>query len=299
MENVLEINNLSKHYGPLRAVDQLNLTIPKGKVFGLLGPNGSGKTTTLGMILDVINPTSGTISWFGEGNSHHLRKRIGSILETPVFYPYMSGYNNLLTVAKIKEVPEEKIEEVLQKVNLTGRENDPFKTYSLGMKQRLAIAAALLSDPEVLIFDEPTNGLDPQGIADIRKLIVAIANEGKTIILASHLLDEVQRVCDFFAVLRRGQLVHVGPVADVKNEISTAEIAAADMDQLRKSLSEIYQVSKVSKEGSLFIIEIEENFTLAELNARLFEEGIAVNHLTMRAKNLEQQFLEILAQNPS
>lgn len=299
MENVLEINNLSKHYGPLRAVDQLNLTIPKGKVFGLLGPNGSGKTTTLGMILDVINPTSGTISWFGEGNSHHLRKRIGSILETPVFYPYMSGYNNLLTVAKIKEVPEEKIEEVLQKVNLTGRENDPFKTYSLGMKQRLAIAAALLSDPEVLIFDEPTNGLDPQGIADIRKLIVAIANEGKTIILASHLLDEVQRVCDFFAVLRRGQLVHVGPVADVKNEISTAEIAAADMDQLRKSLSEIYQVSKVSKEGSLFIIEIEENFSLAELNARLFEEGIAVNHLTMRAKNLEQQFLEILAQNPS
>lgn len=299
MENVLEINNLSKHYGPLRAVDQLNLTIPKGKVFGLLGPNGSGKTTTLGMILDVINPTSGTISWFGEGNSHHLRKRIGSILETPVFYPYMSGYNNLLTVAKIKEVPEEKIEEVLQKVNLTGRENDPFKTYSLGMKQRLAIAAALLSDPEVLIFDEPTNGLDPQGIADIRKLIVAIANEGKTIILASHLLDEVQRVCDFFAVLRRGQLMHVGPVADVKNEVSTAEIAAADMDQLRKSLSEIYQVSKVSKEGSLFIIEIEENFSLAELNARLFEEGIAVNHLTMRAKNLEQQFLEILAQNPS
>lgn len=299
METVLEIKDLSKHYGRIRAVDQLNLSIPKGKVFGLLGPNGSGKTTTLGMILDVINPTSGSFSWFGEGNSHQLRKRIGSILETPIFYPYMSGYNNLLAVAKIKEVPVENIPWVLEKVNLLGRENDPFKNYSLGMKQRLAIASALLSDPEVLIFDEPTNGLDPQGIADIRQLIINIANGGKTIILASHLLDEVQRVCDHFAVLRQGQLIHTGLVADVRNSVPTAEIAAADMALLGTELSKIQGVAKATKEGSKFIVELDDHINLAAVNTKLVRAGVEVSHLTMVNKNLEQQFLEILAQKRS
>ena len=187
-EPVLKISGLSKRYGKIQAVSDLSLEIEKGSVFGMLGPNGSGKTTTLAMILGVVNPTAGSYSWFGEGDSPELRKRVGSILEHPIFYPSMSARKNLEIVCHIKDVDTKRIEEVIDIVGLKDRENDAFRTYSLGMKQRLAIGAALLSDPEVLIFDEPTNGLDPQGIAQIRALIKDIAKMGKTIILASHLL---------------------------------------------------------------------------------------------------------------
>ncbi|MEL7534665.1 MAG: ATP-binding cassette domain-containing protein, partial [Bacteroidota bacterium] len=201
--NVLSTRNLHKNYGRITAVNQLNLEVPEGTVFGLLGPNGSGKTTTLGMILGVTSPTSGDFLWFGEAASHKQRKQVGSILEKPNFYPNFSAYKNLALACKIKEVSSDRIDEVLEQVGLAERKNDSFQTFSLGMKQRLAIGSALLAHPKVLILDEPTNGLDPEGIAEIRELIIDIASTGKTIILASHLLDEVQKVCTDFAVLRK------------------------------------------------------------------------------------------------
>src|SRR5690606_31511674 len=192
----------------------------------MLGPNGSGKTTTLGMLMGVVNPTSGSFQWFGESPTPQIRRKIGAVLEHPIFYPYLSGLKNLELNAMIKQCPAENIEKVLDAVELTGRKDDKYKTYSLGMKQRLAIASALLNDPTVLILDEPTNGLDPMGIAEIREIIKKIAANGKTIILASHLLDEVQKVCTHFAVLKKGNLVHVGPVDDVSQGAEIVEVNA-------------------------------------------------------------------------
>ena len=207
METILQINELTKRYRRLTALDGLSLEIEKGQVFGLLGPNGSGKTTTLGILLDVIQPTSGSFQWFGGESNSDSRKKIGSILETPCFYPYLSASRNLRIVAEIKGCEKKRIDEVLEWVGLYDRRNDSFKTFSLGMKQRLAIAAALLPDPPVLILDEPTNGLDPTGIAEIRGLIQDISERGKTLILASHLLDEVQKVCSHFAILQKGKKI--------------------------------------------------------------------------------------------
>jgi ABC-type multidrug transport system ATPase subunit len=236
MPKVLEINNLSKNYGRIKAVDQASFSVEKGQVFGILGPNGSGKTTTLGIILDVIQPSEGSYQWFEEPNSHQQRKKIGSILETPNFYPYLSAVNNLKIVADIKGIDYSDIERVLKVTNLVDRKDDKFKTYSLGMKQRMSIASALLGDPEVLVLDEPTNGLDPQGIAEVRNLIIELGNQGKTIILASHLLDEVEKVCTHAAVLKKGKFF-----LQVMSERfwvmwPKVEIAAAD-NELLKSLA--------------------------------------------------------------
>src|SRR5688572_2298659 len=192
----------------------------------MLGPNGSGKTTTLGMLMSVVNPSAGSYKWFDEPPSAQVRKKIGAVLEHPIFYPYLSGQKNLELNAKIKECPPENIPNVLELVELTDRRHDKYKTYSLGMKQRLAIASALLNNPTVLILDEPTNGLDPMGIAEIRELIKKIAANGKTIILASHLLDEVQKVCTHFAILRKGSLIHCGPVEEVNAGSETIEVRA-------------------------------------------------------------------------
>ena len=202
METVLSTQQLTKNFGRLCAVNHLDLEVNRGEVFGMLGPNGSGKTTTLGMLMGVVNPTAGNFSWFGHPPTHHIRKKIGAVLEHPIFYPYLSGQKNLELMALIKEAPVTNIPKVLELVELSDRKGDKYKTYSLGMKQRLAIASALLNDPIVLILDEPTNGLDPMGIAEIREIIKRIASDGKTIILASHMLDEVQKVCSHFAILR-------------------------------------------------------------------------------------------------
>jgi ABC-type multidrug transport system, ATPase component len=199
LETVLSIRKLTKNFGKLCAVNQLDLEVQKGQVFGMLGPNGSGKTTTLGMLMGVVNPSAGDFSWFGQPATNLTRKKVGAVLEHPIFYPYLSGQKNLELNAMIKGADPNNIPKVLELVELAGRKDDKYKTYSLGMKQRLAIASALVSDPIVLILDEPTNGLDPMGIAEIREIIKRIASDGKTIILASHLLDEVQKVCSHFA----------------------------------------------------------------------------------------------------
>ena len=295
METVLSITNLTKKFRRLTAVNNLNLEVKRGQVFGMLGPNGSGKTTTLGMLMSVINPTSGSYSWFGEAPTHHVRKKIGAVLEHPIFYPYLSGQKNLELNAMIKQCPVENIPNVLALVELTDRREDKYKTYSLGMKQRLAIASALLNDPTVLILDEPTNGLDPMGIAEIRELIKKIAANGKTIILASHLLDEVQKVCSHFAILRKGNLIHCGPVEEVTKGTETIEVRA-DAERLNELLMTFGGTSSVARENGYYQVTLRDNFHGKDLNKFLFENGVVADHLVTKKRSLEKMFLEILAE---
>jgi len=297
LETVLSINNLTKHYGRVKAVENLSLQVDRGNVFGILGPNGSGKTTTLGILLDVINKTSGEFTWFGEPPTKEMRKRIGAILETPIFYPYLSAVQNLEIVARIKGAPRENIEPVLERVELFERKDDKFRTYSLGMKQRLSIASALLCDPEVMILDEPTNGLDPQGIAEIRRLILEIAKDGKTIILASHLLDEVQKVCSHFCVLKRGKLIYSGSVEDVSKGAVTVEVGSENLDELKQAIDAYPDQNKVEEDGKQLVVALTEGKSAADLNNYLFNKGIVINHLFTQRKSLEKQFLELLAES--
>ena len=293
---MLEINQLHKEFGRITAVNELSLRVPRGSVFGLLGPNGSGKTTTLGMVLGVIRPTRGSYRWFGELPTPQQRKRVGAILEKPNFYPGFSAWHNLELAAMIKEKGRDRIGAVLTQVGLYDRRHDPFRTYSLGMKQRLAIASALLADPEVLILDEPTNGLDPAGIADIRQLIRDIAAMGKTIILASHLLDEVQKVCTDFAVLREGRLIHTGPVATEASEV-VLELEAADLVRLGEALPTFPGYRSHQVEATQVALTVEPGVQPEDLNAFLAGQAIYLSHLSTRHRTLEQQFMEILAQH--
>jgi len=294
LTSVLNISGLTKKFGRLTAVDNLDLNVPKGSVFGILGPNGSGKSTTLGMILGVVNPTAGSFNWFNGEEGHQVRKRIGAILEAPCFYHYLSAAENLKVTAMIKEAPTSRIEEVLDRVGLLSRKDDPFRSFSLGMKQRLAIGSALLSDPEVMILDEPTNGLDPQGIAEIRNLIIDLANEGRTIITASHMLSEVQRICTDFAVLRLGKKIYQGKVRELDHEKTRYEIWAEDQSALNTVLSNSDFVASHRREGDAFVVTLENDKTAAELNAYLMQKGVALNRLVPQATSLEQRFLEIL-----
>lgn len=296
METVLSISDLTKHFGKIKAVNDLNLEVKRGQVFGMLGPNGSGKTTTLGMLMGVVNPTAGDFTWFGEKPTHALRKKIGAVLEHPIFYPYLTGQKNLELNAMVKECDPANIPEVLELVELTDRKDHKYRTYSLGMKQRLAIASALLNDPTVLILDEPTNGLDPMGIAEIRGLIKKIADQGKTIILASHLLDEVQKVCSHFAVLRRGVLIHTGPVNEAGGGSEVVEINA-DEDNLNEILLAFSGTSSINRENGNYQVVLRDGHKSADLNRFLFEKGITASHLVTKRKTLEQQFLEILAES--
>ena len=295
---ILSITNLTKYYGKLKALDNLSLEVYPGEILGFLGPNGSGKTTTLGILLGILEATSGTFSWFGKEPSHEQRKKIGALLETPLFYPYLSGYDNLKIIAAIKEAAPSEIDEVLTVVSLEERKNSKFKTYSLGMKQRLAIAAALLGNPEVMILDEPTNGLDPTGIVEIRDLIVAIAKRGMTIVLASHLLDEVEKICTHVVVLEKGKKLHAGSVSEVLRSSVTMELAAFDMEALQQALEEEEFVAKTRFENDLLVAELTRKVDPAEINRLLANKGVYVSHLTSRKKSLENYFLELLtAQN--
>lgn len=297
MDKILEITDLHKSFGKIKAVQGLSLEVLPGSVFGLLGPNGSGKTTTLGMVLDVVAKTKGEYKWYGQPPSKEVRKKIGAILEAPAFYPYLSGNDNLKITARIKEVPYSQIAKVLKEVGLYERRNDKFQTYSLGMKQRLAIASALLSDPLVLVLDEPTNGLDPTGIADVREIIKKISAEGKTIILASHLLDEVQKVCTHFAVLNKGKKVFAGSVQDAMGDTEKVEVAAPELSMLEEKIKLCPFVTSVEQNHSHVIVSLQEGKNSYELNKFLSQQGVVVSQLTTIKKNLEKQFLEILSQN--
>ena len=294
MNKVLEINQLTKKFGSFTAVNNVTFSVEKGNVYGLLGPNGSGKSTTLGMILNVINPTVGSWKWFDQEPDNDSLKKIGAIIESPKFYPYLSAEKNLEIVADIKEVNYAKIDEKLELVGLLSRKKDKFQQYSLGMKQRLAIAAALLNDPEVLILDEPTNGLDPQGIIQIRELIIKIAHQGTTIILASHVLDEVEKVCSHVVVLNQGKMLYAGSVDQMNSSFGSIEVAAQNMESLEYTLKTFSFVSKVTKENNKLFAVLSEEKDPAEINKMLYEQGIIVNHLVKRKESLEQQFFQLI-----
>jgi len=292
MEDVLLINKITKKYPKIYAVIDLSLKIDKGNVFGILGPNGSGKTTTLGVILGVINATSGTYSWFGQPDNVNNRKKIGALLETPNFYDGLSGMNNLRIVAKIKNVPEEDIQRVAKMVDLDGRMLDKFKTYSLGMKQRLAIASALLGNPEVIILDEPTNGLDPKGIIDIRELIIKIANQGTTVLLASHALDEVEKVCTHVCILKKGSEVIQGKISDLVKGEDFVEVSAEDLENLRKVISEFNGIEEITQEKDKLLVRMSPDVKTTELNQHLIKNNINISHFASRTKSLEKFYLE-------
>lgn len=294
MNKVLEITQLTKKFGSFTAVNDVTFSVEKGNVYGLLGPNGSGKSTTLGMILNVINPTAGSWKWFGKEPDNDSLKKIGAIIESPKFYPYLSAQKNLEIVADIKEANYAKIDEKLELVGLLSRKKDKFQQYSLGMKQRLAIAAALLNDPEVLILDEPTNGLDPQGIIQIRELIIKIAQQGTTIILASHLLDEVEKVCSHVVVLNQGKMLYAGSVDQMNSSFGSIEVAAQNMESLEYTLKTFSFVSKVTKENNKLLAVLAEEKEPAEINKMLYEQGIVVNYLVKRKESLEQQFFQLI-----
>ncbi|GGF12007.1 ABC transporter ATP-binding protein [Flavobacterium limi] len=294
METILTIENLHKRYGRIQALRNISFEIQKGRVYGILGPNGSGKSTTLGIVLNVINRTSGIYSWFGgKMQTHEALKKVGAIIERPNFYPYMTAEENLKLVCKIKSIDYSKINEKLDLVGLTERKNSKFSTFSLGMKQRLAIASALLNDPEILILDEPTNGLDPQGIHQIRDIIKKIASQGTTILLASHLLDEVEKVCSHVVVLRKGEMLYSGSVDGMSANEGFFELQSEDNEALKSVLDDHPAVDRITEEDGKILVYLKSELSAAHLNQFLFSKNIALSHLVKRKNSLEAQFLEL------
>ena len=298
MDTILTITNLTKKFGFLTAVKDLSFTINKGNVYGILGPNGSGKSTTLGIVLNVVNKTSGNFKWFdGNTTTHNALKKVGAIIERPNFYPYMTAEQNLRLVCKIKGVDFSKIDEKLEIVGLLERKDSKFKTYSLGMKQRLAIASALLNNPEILILDEPTNGLDPQGIHQIREIIIQIASNGTTILLASHLLDEVEKVCSHVVVLRKGVKLYSGRVDEMISSHGFFELKCNDKEALIKALKNNPAFNTIKVKDQLVTAFLNEPLKSETLNKYLFDNSIVLTHLVQRKESLEEQFLKLTDKN--
>jgi ABC-2 type transport system ATP-binding protein len=295
LETILSLKNLDKKFGHIHAVNNLSFDIQKGNVYGILGPNGSGKSTTLGIILNVVNRTSGEFSWFnGNQSTHEALKKVGAIIERPNFYPYMTASQNLKLICKIKGISAEKIDEKLTTVNLFERKDSKFRTFSLGMKQRLAIASALLNDPEILILDEPTNGLDPQGIHEIRQIIKDIAKNGTTILLASHLLDEVEKVCSHVVVIRKGIKLYTGRVDEMTASKGLFEFKIQEKEtKLIEALEAHAALGEITKDHETLIANLVSDISSTEMNRYLFEKGFVLSHLVKRKPSLEEQFLDL------
>ncbi|MDF2187647.1 ABC transporter ATP-binding protein [Paraflavitalea sp. CAU 1676] len=295
---ILSVDNLRKHYGPVQALKGVSFNVPKGAVFGILGPNGSGKTTLLGIIVDILRANSGSVMLFDEKPRPEHRRRIGTFLETPNFYHYLNAVQNLEIAAAIKGHGKEDIEHVLRQVSLDQRKHSKFSTYSLGMKQRLAIASCMLGNPEVMIFDEPTNGLDPVGIAETRELIKKLNREGKTIIMASHLLDEVEKVCTHVAILQKGTLITHGHVDEILVQEDIVETNAIDNNRLLSAVQHFPGAIKVHLNGQHVELSFEPGTAnLEAINRHCFDQGIVLNHLRLRKKSLEAKFFELTQNN--
>lgn len=291
--HILSLHQVSKHYGPIQALKEVSFDVPAGSVFGVLGPNGSGKTTLLGIVMDVLKANAGTYRWFGQEPHADLRKRIGTLLETPNFYHYYSAVRNLQISAAIKGRGEDDIERVLRLAGLWERKDSKFSTFSLGMKQRLAIAGALLGKPEILLLDEPTNGLDPAGIAEIRDLIRQLGEQGTTVIMASHLLDEVEKVCTHVAILKKGVLLTAGHVDEVLSNEDMIEIGAADLAMLESVLTALPGIKSLRRHNGSFQVVFAESRTAEQVNRHCFEQGITLSYLAVRRKSLEARFIEL------
>ncbi|MDG1697600.1 MAG: ABC transporter ATP-binding protein [Polaribacter sp.] len=299
METILSLHKINKKYGQVHAVNNLSFDIKKGNIYGILGPNGSGKSTTLGIILNVVNKTSGEFSWFnGNASMHEALKKVGAIIERPNFYPYMTAIQNLKLICKIKGISTEKIEEKLKTVNLYDKKDSKFSTFSLGMKQRLAIASAILNDPEVLILDEPTNGLDPQGIHEIREIIKSISAIGTTILLASHLLDEVEKICSHVIVIREGKKLYSGKVSEMTASHGLFELQVeADLEKVLAIIEKHPAIDKVVKDHKTIIATLNKEMSASKMNKYLFDNDCIVSHLVKRKPSLEQQFLDLTNNN--
>lgn len=295
---ILKVSSLSKRYGPIQALKEVSFEVPAGSVFGILGPNGSGKTTLLGIIMDILKANSGSFTLFDEEPANAQRRKIGTLLETPNFYHYLSGRQNLAIAAQIKQRDPADIARVLDIVRLSDRQHSRFSTYSLGMKQRLAVASCLLGDPEVLVFDEPTNGLDPEGIAETRELIRQLSRQGKTIIMASHLLDEVEKVCSHVAILRKGVLITQGHVDEILVSEDIVELASADLAALSALAHSMEGVTEVKEYPGHIELLFPPGAAMPEnINRQFFEKGIILNHLRVRKRTLESKFFELTKNN--
>ena len=291
---ILSVENLRKNYGRIQALKGISFSVPKGAVFGILGPNGSGKTTLLGLISDILKPTGGSYKLFDEVPNENHRRQIGTFLETPNFYHYLSAVRNLKISAAIKQRGADDIDRVIEMVNLTQRKDSRFSTYSLGMKQRLAIASCLLGNPDVLILDEPTNGLDPVGIAETRELIKKLRQEGKTIIMASHMLDEVEKVCTHVVILKKGELVASGKVDEILANDDIVEISAADINKLQQAAAALKGYSSTQLSDNIFKLYYPVGTAnLENINRHFFEQGVVLNNLQLKKKSLESKFFEL------
>jgi ABC-2 type transport system ATP-binding protein len=294
MNEVLSIKGLSKSYKNIRAVRNLDLQISEGMAYGILGPNGSGKTTTLSIITGIIWQDSGLFKWFGEEPEASQRRSIGSLIETPHFYPYLNLEKNLRIICDIKGMPYDDIDRVLETAQLADRKRSSFSTLSLGLKQRLGIAAALLGDPRVLVLDEPTNGLDPEGIAEVREIVLQQVKHGKTLILASHILSEVEKICDHVAILKKGELLANGPVKELLTEEEIIEISCNNNQELGQKLNESSLIKEIETENSLLVLTLNEGIGPAEINAFAFANNLIIHHMLSRKRSLESQFLELV-----
>ena len=289
---VIETRGLSKRYArDVLAVDGLELRVRQGEVYGFLGPNGAGKTTTLRMLSGLLHPTSGSATVVGQppGSPAGLAK-LGAMVETPAFYPYLSGRDNLRVMARYTRAAASRIETVLQQVDLSDRARHKFKTYSTGMKQRLGVAAALLKDPELLILDEPTSGLDPQGTVEMRTLIRGIAREGRTVLLSSHLLNEVEQTCDRVGVIVKGHLVAEGTIDELRGRGGLI-LRASPVDRARTVLGQLGAASVQVKDGR-FTLDVDPA-QAAVINRRLVEAGVDVSELRESERSLEDVFLQL------
>lgn len=294
MENVLKINNLSKNYGNIRAVENVSFEVKKGEVYGILGPNGSGKTTTLAVILGILQPNNGSFQWFDEPFTKDVRKRIGALVETPNFYPYLSLWENLKIVAKIKDASDEDINYALGVANLLKRKHTNFGHLSLGMKQRMSIASAIIGNPEVLVLDEPTNGLDPEGFAEVRKVIQDQAKQGKTIILASHILDEVEKVCSHVAILKSGELIANGKVGELLSADETVFIQAEKLNELKELIEDSDLATSVYMVDEDLAVVLKSIYKSSDLSKFCYEKGYPLSKIIVKKQSLEDQFLQLV-----
>ncbi len=297
VETLVETSGLTKRYGSkITAVDDLDLHVRRGEVYGFLGPNGAGKTTTLRMLLGLIKPSSGTASVLGRTpGAPQTLERVGALVESPAFYPYLSGRDNLRVMASYSGAQRNRISEVLETVELSGRAKDKFKKYSLGMKQRLGVAATLLKDPELLILDEPTNGLDPKGMADMRDLIRRLGQGERTVLLSSHMLGEVEQICDRVGVIREGGLVAEGTVAELRGREEVV-VRAEPAEEARRIVEKLSGVEEVRVSDG--VLHIAADAEAAEINAKLVEAGLRVSELRVAGQSLEEVFLELTGEEP-
>jgi ABC-2 type transport system ATP-binding protein len=293
-QNLVEARGLNKMYPRgIVAVKDLDLTVRRGEVYGFLGPNGAGKTTTLRMLLGLVRPTSGQALVAGAPpGSHESLAKVGAMVETPAFWPYLSGRDNLRLLARYCAIPDSRVPVVLDEVELAARAKSDFSTYSMGMKQRLGVAAALLKEPELLILDEPTNGLDPQGMADFRAMIMRVGQGDRTVLLSSHLLGEVEQICTRVGVINRGRIVFEGSVDEMRGG-TYVEVRATPIDAARAALERVVGSDRVRLlDGGIFNLSVDPS-QAADINRRLIEEGVSVYELKASERSLEDVFMEL------